>query len=330
MLAAKILMEQGIEVLGLSFKSNFFSTKKAVKTAQTLGIELRAEDICKEELELVKNPPSGYGKNLNPCIDCHALMIKKAGEIARQEGFDIVATGEVLGQRPFSQNKGALLKVKKLSGVDVLRPLTAKLLPETQAERDKLVIRGKLHSIRGRTRGRQMELAKRYGIKKYPSPAGGCLLTDPGFSERLMKMLDYWPDCTVGDVELLKCGRVFWFKAPGGKRALTIIGRHHEDNQKLLSLAKTGDIVLELKQITGPSSLIRINPSVSLGIRNGELGIKDEFPSIFIPIKLKNSKLKLGEEKEEKDIIETVATLTGYYSTKARGAENDFSVKQIQ
>ena len=174
MMSAKLLMNQGIEVTALNFESNFFKATQAKESAKILGIPLIIKDISPEELELVKNPPNGYGKHLNPCIDCHANMIRMAGKIAEEQGFSIVATGEVLGQRPFSQNRDALRRVKKISGVDVLRPLSAKLLGETQVEKEGVVIRGKLRAIRGRGREEQMELAERYGIKKYPSPAGGC------------------------------------------------------------------------------------------------------------------------------------------------------------
>ena len=174
-LAVKMLQAQKIAVTAVCFESNFYDAKKAEEEAKKLDIDLKVVDIQKEMLALVKNPFSGYGKNLNPCIDCHSLMIKKAGAIAKSDGFDFVATGEVLGQRPFSQNKQALEKVKDLSGVEVLRPLSAKLLNETEIEKNKILIRGLLGRIQGRTREGQIELARKYKLKDYPLPAGGCL-----------------------------------------------------------------------------------------------------------------------------------------------------------
>jgi len=261
MLAAKLLQEQNIEVEGVCFESNFFSSSKAKKAARELAIKIKIINISKELLEIVKNPPSGYGKHLNPCIDCHALMVRKAGEIAQQEKFDILASGEVLGQRPFSQTKDALARIEKLAGREILRPLSAKRLPETIYEKEGLVIKGRLLSISGRSREVQMELAKKYNLKDYSTPAGGCLLTDPEFSQRLGKILDYWPDCNTNDVELLKHGRVIWLKLTSSKRVLMIIGRNKEDNEKLEKLARKGDIMVELKEIKGPLTIVRSKKS---------------------------------------------------------------------
>ena len=321
MLAAKTLLEQGIEVTGLTFVSNFFNAEKAKVATKSLGVKHKIVNITVEELDLVKNPPNGYGKHLNPCIDCHGLMIKKAGEIAKEENFDIVATGEVLGQRPFSQNRQALKQVKKISGVDVLRPLCAKLLEETQVENDGLVIRGKLHNIRGRSRERQLELVRKYGIKDYSSPAGGCLLTDPEFSQRLNRMLDYWPDCAASDVELLKNGRVFWVCLPKDKKGLIIVGRHQKDNESLEKLAKKGDIMIQLEEINGPNTLVR-----GLSIAPGSM----ENLSMSISEKLKLSSLQLGEEKGIEEVINIAGLLTGYYATKARGKEVSLQISIIK
>ncbi len=309
MLAAKLLLRQGIETTGLCFKSNFFNAKKAVAAADKIGIELKICDIEKDILKLVMNPPSGYGKNMNPCLDCHSLMIRKAGEIARKEGFAFVATGEVLGQRPFSQNKEALKRVIGLSGVEVLRPLSAKLLPETNIEKNKLVVRGRLMGIKGRSREQQFELAEKFNIKNYPTPAGGCLLTDPEFSERLLKLLDYWPKCGGVDAELLKYGRIFWLNGQNGQKILLVIGRHKRDNENLEKLVQKGDIVLQLEEINGPTSLLK------------NLGRFDNISNLAvqIPDKLKMSELHLNEEKSSEQIIRAAAILTGYYAVKTRG-----------
>ncbi|MFH0923816.1 MAG: hypothetical protein V1825_03710, partial [Candidatus Falkowbacteria bacterium] len=309
MIAAKVLQAQGIEVVGVCCVSNFFDCGKAKKAAEEISIDLKIIDISEELLEIVKNPPSGYGKHLNPCVDCHALMIKKAGKylspsslysdtpllIRRGAGGEVLATGEVLGQRPFSQNKEALAKIEKMAGVEILRPLSAKLLPETTYERQGLVDRGRLLSIKGRSRERQMELAEKYKLKNYSSPAGGCILTDPEFSNRLMKMLDYWPDCGANDVELLKHGRVFWVNTGNEKKVLIVVGRHKDDNENLEELARKGDILLELKDVTGPLTVVRI--------RNYELGIMNNGLEINVPEKLKMGELKLGEEKGEEEIL---------------------------
>jgi len=253
-LAAELLKRQGIEVTALSFKSHFFNDKAAKKAADKLNIPLRTIDFSEEHLNLVKNPPHGYGKTMNPCIDCHALMLKKAKEIMEKEKFDFVATGEVLGERPMSQNVNALKLVEKESSLKgyLLRPLSAKLLDPTIPEEKGLVKREKLLDISGRSRKRQMELAKEWGIKEYPTPAGGCLLTDPGFSKRLRELFNECPDCQGNDVELLKFGRHFWEKG-----IKIVVGRNEKENEQIKKLAQKGDILVEMKDYPGPLTLIR-------------------------------------------------------------------------
>jgi len=320
MLAVKILEEQKISVDGVCFKSGFFEPHNALRSAEAIGLNLKIVDIGGGILKLVKNPPSGYGKNLNPCLDCHALMIKIAGQIARKEKYNIVATGEVLGQRPFSQKKEALERVKKLSGVDVLRPLSAKLLPETMVESKGLVKRGKLYSIQGRSRDKQLELIKKFGIKKFPMPAGGCLLTDPGFCERLGLLIDYWPKFNNSDAQLIKNGRIFWLSGGSGRKILVIIGRNEKENESLKKLAQKGDFVLELKEIAGPTALVRnIKSRVKLP---AEL-------SIQIPADKRLSALKMDQKQDNKNILETAALLVGFYSKKAGGKMVGFAVVKV-
>ncbi|MEI6597020.1 MAG: tRNA 4-thiouridine(8) synthase ThiI [bacterium] len=312
MLAARVLIEQGVEVTGLSFKSNFFGAVKAKKAAEQLDIKFIEVDFSSEHLKMLKNPAHGYGKNMNPCIDCHGLMLKKAKEIMEKENFDFVATGEVLGQRPMSQHRDALDIVEKISGLEgkLVRPLSAKLLNESEPEKKGKLIRGKLLDISGRSRQRQLELVKKYGIKEYASPGGGCLLTDPEFSEKLLKLLEYWPDCVGGDIELLKHGRVFWLKDENGKNVLLIIGREQKDNEQLEKLAKTNDVLINPVDENGPTSLIR-------GIKYKALDIAER--EILVTEELKMSELKLGEPKNQEEIITLGLVLTGYYATKSRG-----------
>jgi predicted subunit of tRNA(5-methylaminomethyl-2-thiouridylate) methyltransferase len=318
MLAALVLQDQAVQVTALCFWSNFYNCEKARQAVTQLNIELREYDLSAKMAELVKNPPSGYGKNLNPCVDCHSLMIKIAGEIALAEKFDFVATGEVLGQRPFSQNIRSLARVAELSGVDVLRPLSAKLLPITEMEKSGLIRRDKLLDIKGRTRDRQFELIKKYGIKEYASPSGGCLLTDPEFSERLGKMLGYWPDCSSDDIELLKHGRVEWLKTEDNRNVLLIIGRRQEDNEILVGLVKKGDIVVELEGMNGPTAVLR-------GLRAA--GSDYKLRKLKIPESLKKSELFIAQNKTTTDIIKTAAILTGFCAVKARGQEIGFDIK---
>lgn len=317
LLAIKVLELQDIEVTGLSFTSNFFSSANAQKTAAENNVNLRIVDISADVLNLVKNPPNGYGKNMNPCIDCHSLMLKKAAEIMKSENYNFIATGEVLGQRPFSQNKEALNKVKKISDVDVLRPLSAKLLEETEIEKKGLVNRGKLLSISGRNRERQMELAAKLKLT-YPSPAGGCLLTDPEFSQRLIKILDYWPDCTVNDAALLNKGRVFWFNNGGkNKMVLAVVGRDEEENLALEKLAIKGDSMVELYKENGPTTLIRRL-------------VSDDEESSVITVEIPEKISPTLEIDKKYSTRAKAAILTGFYATKMRGKKAEIKISFIK
>ena len=253
-LAVKILKEQKIEVVGLAFKSYFFNEKQAKKAAKHLRVPLKVIDFSKEHLKIVKGPKYGYGKGMNPCIDCHILMLKKAKKIMEKEKFHFVATGEVLGERPMSQNKRALKLVAEKSSLKnyLLRPLSAKLLEKTIPEEKGWVKREKLLDISGRSRKRQIALAKKWKIEYYPSPAGGCLLTDLEFSKRLRELFEKYPKFKGKDVELLKLGRHFW-----ENNVKIVVGRDHQENLKIKKLAQKGDVLIELKDYPGPTTLIR-------------------------------------------------------------------------
>jgi len=303
-LAVKILMEQGIEVTGLTFVSNFFDADDSKILAKNLGIDLIDYNFSEEHLEIVKNPRHGYGKNMNPCIDCHGLMVRKAFEIMKNGNFDFIATGEVLGQRPKSQNKQALALVENYGEIDgyLLRPLCAKLLPETKMEKEGLVDRNRLLGIEGRNREEQIELARKYGIEEYPSPGGGCVLTYAEYSNKLRVMKDNWLSCDSSDVSLLRAGRIFWFD-----NILVVVGRHKEDNEKLEKLSKKDDLIFKLENEKGPFVLLRDKNNLGYKKQN-KLEIK-------IPQELKTN-LKL---KDKNEIIQMAAIMTGYFVPKLRG-----------
>ena len=247
-------MEQGIEVTGISFVTPFFGSEKAEAAARTIGFPLLVRDITMPHLEMVRNPPSGYGKNMNPCIDCHAMMVLEAGRIMEKEGYDFIFTGEVLNERPMSQTRDSLVRVANLSGCAdlLLRPLSALLLAETLPEKTGKVDRTRLLDIQGRSRKRQFALAAHFGIEDYPSPGGGCLLTDPGFSRRLRDLFEGGPADAPRYVEMLKTGR--HFRLGDGVKA--VVGRNHAENQRLLELKGPGDPVLQAADIPGPVVLL--------------------------------------------------------------------------
>lgn len=226
-----VLKDAGAErVLALIFSSPFFSPEKAVEAAKTNGIEYEIIEIFSEYLEILKTPKYGYGKNLNPCIDCKGLMINIAVSYAEKNKYDFVASGEVLGQRPMSQTKNGFEKMSKILKREemLLRPLSAKLLNETEMEKTLLVNREKLLSISGRERKEQVLLAEKYRIKKIPSPAGGCLLTYKEYSKKA-KMLLSKNLCKERFFFMIKMGRVIEYE-----KGIAILGRSAEDNENLL------------------------------------------------------------------------------------------------
>jgi tRNA U34 2-thiouridine synthase MnmA/TrmU len=254
MLAVKVMQEQDLELIGITFVTPFFGPEPGLTVGKITGIAVRVIDIGKQHLRMLKKPFYGYGKQMNPCIDCHALMIQEAGRIMEQEGGDFLFTGEVLGQRPMSQRRDSLKSVEKLSGFPgrVLRPLSARLLPPTIVEQEALVDRNRLLDIHGRGRKRQIALARHYGIKDYPQPGGGCLLTKEGFARKLGVLFSVRTQPDVQEVELLKWGRLF--RLPGGN--ICIIGRDRQDNQNLETLARKEDVVLRVPEYRGPTGIV--------------------------------------------------------------------------
>ncbi len=255
MLAGLVLRSQGIHVEWVTFTTPFFSAGKARSAAEQTGIPLHVQDITDEYLVMLKDPPAGYGKNMNPCMDCHALMFKKAGEFMQANGFDFLFSGEVVGQRPMSQNANSLRYVEKHSEFEglILRPLCAQNMPETPMEKQGLVDREQLLNFSGRSRKPQMALAKEFGITDYPSPAGGCLLTDPGYSRRLKDLFDHGAELTRKHLHLLKFGRHMRLNA----EAKIIVGRTKKDNEHIMAhVDPRRDTVLKVIGHPGPTVVL--------------------------------------------------------------------------
>ncbi|SFC33578.1 DUF814 domain-containing protein [Clostridium uliginosum] len=253
-LAAKLIKNQGIEVIGICFRSYFFNEENAIRMTKQIGIRLEAIDFSEEHLGIVKNPKHGWGKNMNPCIDCHSMMMKYSGELLEKFNADFIITGEVLNQRPMSQNRQALDIVKKESGYSdkILRPLCAKNLNPTQMELDGLVNREELLDISGRTRTIQMELAEKWDIKDYPSPAGGCKLTEPNYSIRLKEVINRKGDITKKDIDLLKYGRHFVTK----NNIKIIVSRTGDEGEELKKILTKEDIVFFTSKFNGAMVII--------------------------------------------------------------------------
>jgi len=249
-LSALIIKDQGIDVAGISFESLFFSPQ----VFPIPQISFISQNISKQQLKVVKNPVYGYGKRLNPCLDCHLLMLRQAKQIMKKNNYHFLITGDVLGQRGFSQNKKALYFLDKESDLKglIVRPLSAKLLRPTIPEQKNWIDRKKLFSIQGKSRKKQLKLAKQYQLKNFSAPGTSCLLTDPHFSARLKKMLNKHPQADKNDIRLLKLGRHFW-----NKKNLIVVGRNEQENKKIKKLAQTGDIVVDIKNHPSPLALIR-------------------------------------------------------------------------
>jgi hypothetical protein len=258
-LAVKLLEEQDIEVRGICFESPFFPAQRALQSAGYIGLPLAVMDITEPMLDIVLRPRHGYGKGLNPCIDCRALMFRLAGKRLKREDARFMISGEVLAQRPMSQNLRSISLISRESGFDdlILRPLSAKRLPETLPEREGWVNRGGLLELSGRSRKPQIELAKRYAVAQYPSPSGGCLLTEAVFSRRLKDLITMNTDFSRRDLELLKHGRHFRIS----EKAKIVVGRNKRENETIMLLSRREDVLLTVESFPGPTVLLIGNPT---------------------------------------------------------------------
>ena len=260
-LAARLMLEQDIELQAVNFSAKLCmcGCKKtgesaAQSAAKMLRIPLKTIDITDDFIEIVKSPSHGYGANVNPCIDCKIYMFKHAKDMMKESGASFLVTGEVLGERPMSQRMDALNIIEKAAGVKgiLLRPLTAGNLDPTLPEKEGVVDRARLLDIRGRSRKPQMALAEKFGIDKYPSPAGGCLLTDPGFAKRVKDAMKHG-EFDAENLALLSVGRHFRLS----DKTRLVVGRDEGENEILASLAGQDDILFELTDREGPTAILR-------------------------------------------------------------------------
>ena len=261
-LAARVMMDQGIGLEALNFLTVFCNCTTrgetclaSQKAVDALGISLKVFNVSEEYLDVVKHPKHGYGRNMNPCIDCRIFMLKKSRAYMEETGASFLVTGEVLGQRPMSQRRDAMRLIEKEAGVEglIVRPLSAKFLPPSLPEQKGWVDREKLLSIEGRSRKPQMKLAALLGIHDYPCPAGGCLLTDPQFAKRIGDLLLHDPNFGLNDVHLLKIGRHFRLS----ERDKLVVGRNEDENQKIQTFSRKEDVLIRALHYPGPLSLLR-------------------------------------------------------------------------
>lgn len=268
-LATKIIIDQGIEVVGFHFTSPFSSRSerteglKALRTAEELGIKLILQDKGPEYIDVVRHPKHGYGKNMNPCIDCRIFMLKKTGDVMAAEHAGFVVTGEVLGQRPLSQRRFTIELIERESGLEslIVRPLSAKHFNPSKPEALGILDRQRLLDISGRSRAIQYKLVEEYNLKAFGSPGGGCLLTDASYSRRLRDLLAHDTDFTMRDIEFLNTGRHFRLRAD----TKLIIGRNKGENERLRSLWTPSYVLLFPIGFPGPIGVLkgRLDPETT-------------------------------------------------------------------
>ena len=261
-LAVRMMQERGFEVSAVAIKTPFcdFDCGRGCgfeirERADDLNVDLKTVYLGDEYVEMLKNPKYGRGAGFNPCIDCRAMMFGAAKKRMEEIGAEFVISGEVLGQRPMSQHGPALRTIEKESRLEgkIVRPLSAALLPATDPERDGLIRREDMGTIRGRTRRAQLRMAEQYAIEDPPNAGGGCLLTDPQFGRKTRDLFDHTETPTINDIDLLKVGRHFRFD----EMTKLVTGRNKDENGVISALALPGDVLLEARDHMGPVSVIR-------------------------------------------------------------------------
>jgi tRNA U34 2-thiouridine synthase MnmA/TrmU len=308
-LALKLILVQSIdrdiEVVAVNFVLPFISEKEnyAREVAERFGIRLITIEAGEEYIKMIRNPKHGYGSGMNPCIDCRIFMLREAKKIANEIGANFIFTGEVLGERPMSQNRKALELVEKETGLEnlVLRPLSAKLLPETIPEKEGWVDRSKFLSIKGRSRKTQIALAKKFGIEDYPSPAGGCLLTNKEFAAKIRDLFEHKKMVSMKDVRLLKIGRHFRF----GERKI-IVGRNEEENEHLLVLKNPEDYIFEVPDCGSPITILEGSKEKKKKKKKKKeeaIEIAAKLTARYSDAEGKEILVKYGEEKQTESII---------------------------
>ena len=312
MISVKLLTDQGIDVTALHIDVGFGSSKDNSEIlrsrAQMVGANFEIIDAKDNFVKnILFNPKYGYGKNFNPCIDCHANMFRIALGLLDRYDASFVITGEVIGQRPMSQRSDAIKNVTKLAGDEegglILRPMSAKLMEPTKPELEGWVDREKLLDVSGRSREVQLNLAKEYGFSEFESPGGGCLLTQEAMATKIREHIKH-EEFIVEDVELLKHGR--HLRLPGG--AKLVVGRHKEDNEYIAKVDNPKYIFAKALDIAGPLSLINKNAS------EGDKLLASKIILTYTKTKSDElGKVKIGEEVYEAKPFESKGEVREFF-----------------
>ncbi|MEK7286058.1 MAG: hypothetical protein AAB035_02005 [Nitrospirota bacterium] len=280
-LATRIILDQGIDVHGLYLSSPFGCHEEVGAVAESLGITLQVVEKGTDYLDLIRNPKYGYGKNMNPCIDCRIYMFQLADQVMEEVGADFIITGEVLGQRPMSQRKNAFQIIDRDSEMEdlILRPLSAKNLPPTLPEREGWINREKLLAIAGRGRTEQLAMADALHLQHYSAPAGGCLLTDENFSEKLAAFFKIRPEGGMVEAKLLRYGRYFNLD----EKTFALLGRDKKENEALENLSREevgkGLMAFFQPDFSGPAAILSGNLTPALFDAVGQLILRYSKPT---------------------------------------------------
>jgi len=262
-LATKLVLDQGIDVVGLHFTSPFVSKRErleglqAIKSARELGIRVILKEKGSEYIDVIRNPKHGYGKNMNPCIDCRIFMLRKTMEVMAEENASFVITGEVLGQRPMSQRRPTIELIEKESGLEslIVRPLSAKHFPPSKPEIEGIIRRDLLLGLAGRGRTAQFELVEKFQMKAFGDPGGGCLLTDAMYSSRLRDLFAFDKNFSSLDIHLLNTGRHFRINSD----TKLILGRNKGENERLHAMWTIPYTLVCPIGFTGPLGILKGN-----------------------------------------------------------------------
>ncbi|MDO8736796.1 MAG: hypothetical protein Q7K29_06905 [Thermoleophilia bacterium] len=321
-LAVKMMLEQGIEVEGLNFVTVFCTCtarssckSEARKAAEEYGIPLKVLNATDEILEAIGDPKHGFGRGLNPCLDCRISMFRRAGKYMKETGADFLVTGEVWGERPMSQRPDAMAIIEKESGLAglIVRPLSAHLFEPSIPEREGWIDRDKMMAISGRSRKPQMQLAHELGVNDYPCPAGGCLLCDKNFAARLKHLLQEDPKPAVAEIQALRLGRLIF--SSEGKRVM--IPRNEDETKRLIALARPGDLLMSADGHMGPTAVIKggdigeatLREAAALTARYGQ-GREEESVTVACWPAVKDEGTQPAKEGEISASVETMTRQT--------------------
>jgi tRNA-specific 2-thiouridylase len=304
-LATELILDQGVDVEAVNFVTPFCFPRKgefgAAEAAKQLGVPIKVVSVGNEYLRMVRKPKHGYGRNMNPCIDCRIFMLRKAKKYAEKIGAAFIFTGEVLDERPMSQHLKAMKTVEEESGLKgrLLRPLSARLLPETVMEKKGLVRREKLLDIHGQSRKPQIKLAQELNIAYYPCPSGGCLLTYKEFANKLRDLFRHSKRCFTADVALLRMGRHFRC----GENKI-IVGRNEMENKILTARKMRYDYCFEVPDVGSPVTVLQ-------GLKNKKaIQVAAGLTAFYSDAKSERVAVNFGRKSLEKSITVLVPSRT--------------------